>query len=177
MYGIHRALFLLCLLAPRPVTAQTTGADATPWSGSPESVGRVSVHAAAGATALQRGNVQSASIGYLVTRTLTVLLNAERAHVPRRITRHEFGGSATRGGTVYFLAGEVRYAFPLARRLSPYFAGGVGAGVSHPNVNRMFSNRITNNARIIVYRGGVDVPLRARSDLDILLVIGIEASL
>jgi hypothetical protein len=47
-------------------------------------------------------------------------------------------GSASRGGTLMFVSGELRLALPPADLVSPFAIAGIGRGVSRPNVNAAF---------------------------------------
>jgi hypothetical protein len=45
-------------------------------------------------------------------------------------------------------------------RVSPFAIAGAGGGVSRPNVNEQFPDRIRNDLRVVYFGGGVRVPLR-----------------
>jgi hypothetical protein len=92
------------------------------------------------------------------------LVNAERTHVPTKIRSYEHGWSAERRGTVQFLSGELRYAFFSDKRFSPYVLGGFGRGVSRPNVNEYFPNRVERDIKVVYYGAGVRIPVGARID-------------
>jgi len=106
------------------------------------------------------GNVLSAAFGYSPASRLELLLNIERIHVPFELKRFPDGYSATRGGTMTFVSGELRVALLPAARVSPFAMAGVGGGVSRPNVNTEFPDRVRNNLRVLYFGGGVRVPLR-----------------
>ena len=120
-----------------------------------ESPHRLNVNVAAGSHLHEGGNLQAVSLGYTQWRGLTVLLNVERNHVATRIRRYPNGFSAARGGTLTFLSGEVRYAVWHHKRVSPFGFAGVGYGLSRPNVNDLFPNRVTNTADVVYVGGGM----------------------
>lgn len=131
------AIALAPLLAPAPAAGQGTG-------------GRVSIQGAVGTHLRDGGNNQSLSAGFSPFERLEMLVNAERSHWPAKVTR--FG--ATRGGTTTFISGEVRFVpFPTLR-VSPYVLASAGRGVSRPNVNEMFPDRVTNDAWLLLFGGG-----------------------
>ena len=72
-------------------------------------------------------------------------------------------------------SGEVRYAMPLAERVSPYVVAGSGACRARPNVNDVFPDPVTNVAQGFYAGGGPRVPLTSRvevfADLRVLLMI------
>ncbi len=53
------------------------------------------------------------------------------------------------------VSGEVRFALRSGKRLSPYATAGAGGGISRPNVNDLFPERVTNAARALFSGGGV----------------------
>jgi len=56
--------------------------------------------------------------------------------------------AATRSATTRFISGEFRYVPVTYKRLSPYVLVLVGHGVSHPNVNEFFPDRVTHRATL-----------------------------
>jgi hypothetical protein len=110
------------------------------------------------------GSLQSASFGFAPTRSLTLLLSAERTHIPTKVRSYEHVWSAERGGTVQFVSAEVRYAFLAGRRISPFVLGGMGRGLSRPNVNEYFPDRVEREIGVVYYGGGVRIPLGTRFD-------------
>ena len=158
MRGIAAAVSLVFLLVPRLLSAQTSG---TEWqSGATEQsrLHRFSLHVAAGST-IQGGDLQSAAIGYSPTPRLTLLVSGERNHQPTEVRRYENGFSATRGGTARFFSGELRLALLEGQRPSAYVMVGMGLGVSHPNVNEIFPDRVSNGLRVVFSGAGVRVPV------------------
>ena len=141
---------LVFVLVPNLVTGQTSAAPP-----------RFGLQAAAGPTVIGGGNVLSAAFGYSPASRLDLLLNVERIHLPFELTRFPEGGfSVTRGGTMTFVSGELRAALRPADRVSPYAIAGVGGGVSRPNVNDQFPDRVSNDLRVLYFGGGLRVPLR-----------------
>jgi hypothetical protein len=142
------AIAVLCVFVPRVATGQTsTGAH------------HVSVQLAGGPTLTGGGNVLSAAFGYSPASRLELLLNVERNHLPFQLERFPDGYSATRGGTMTFVSGELRLALLPAGRVSPFAVAGGGGGVSRPNVNAEFPDRVSNDLRVLYIGGGVRVPL------------------
>ncbi len=138
--------WLLLLMLPAVAAAQDEG-------------GRLSVQGALGTNANVGGNTQALSVGFAITDRLDVLVSAERIHLPTEVTYHEHGVSATRGGTTTFVSGEIQVVPVRTARVSPYALAGVGAGVSRPNVTDIFPDRITNDAALLFFGGGVRVPV------------------
>ena len=128
---------------------------------SPASAQSLVVQGSAGPTITDAGYSLAAGIGLSVNSRLTVLFGVERTHLSSRFTSDgRGGGTAFRGGTLTFAAAELRAAIFPRDRVSPYALGGFGAGVSRPNVNEMFTGRVTNQARVLFFGGGIQVPLR-----------------
>lgn len=75
-----------------------------------------------------------------------------------------------------FVGGELRLAVLPADRVSPYAIVGIGAGVSHPNVNAEFPDRVTNDLRVVYFGGGLRVPLGRRFSLlgDVRAMLALE---
>lgn len=70
--------------------------------------------------------------------------------------------SATRGGTTTFISGEVRFLFFTFNRGSPYALASAGYGKSRPNVNDIFPDRVTNDATLVFFGGGVRIAVTER---------------
>jgi hypothetical protein len=176
MRSMFVAVSLLFLLVPNVVTGQTSIATSAPSDS--EGRERLSLQAAAGApTLIGGGNVLSAAFGYSPASRLELLLNVERTHLPFQLERFPDGGySATRGGTMVFVSGELRLALLPADRVSPFAMVGVGGGVSRPNVNAEFPDRVRNDLRVLYLGGGVRVPLRRGFSLlgDVRVMIALE---
>jgi hypothetical protein len=100
----------------------------------------------------------------------------ERTHLLGRTIREGNTVSNFRGGTLLLGTAELRFA-PLGRaRVGPFGLVGVAAGVSRPNVNETFPNRISNNLRAAVVGGGINIPFNERLALvaDARLMVGSE---
>jgi hypothetical protein len=138
---------------------------------------RLSLEGAAGPQVYYRGSMQSVAFGFAPTRSLTVLVSAERSYVQDTIDRFEDGYGFERGGTEQFVSGEVRYAFLTRKRVSPYVIGGMGRGISRPNVNEFFPDENDRGIHVLYYGGGVRFPVRPRLDafIDMRLIMAVEA--
>jgi hypothetical protein len=170
MRGMTLVVCLLVGLVPHGLAAQASAGDRTsagneaPDASDDDRSRRWSVQVAAGATVPhgdeRGGDVESVSIGYAPTPKLTILVNGTRTHRPTHVQYFPDGvTSATRGGTVQFVSGEVRFTPRSDERVSPYAMAGAGLGVSRPNVNDIFPNRVTNAAYVWFSGGGLAVPL------------------
>jgi hypothetical protein len=137
-----------------------------------------SIQGAAGPTIVDPGHNLSAAIGFSPMPRLTLLLDVQRTHIPTRITRHEHGSSATRGGTLTALSGEVRVSLWPSPRVTPYALAGLGGGISRPNVNATFPSRVKNSAGFLFFGGGVQVPVRERLSVfgDVRMLAGAEGN-
>ena len=120
--------------------------------------GRVSLFASAGPTLMDAGNTLSAGVGFTPTPRLTVTLSVQRDHLNHR--SDEF--FSFRGGTVMTIAGEARFNVAPGQRLSPYVFGGMGKGISRPNVVGPFDSRITNSAGTVFAGAGLQIPIDDR---------------
>ena len=138
----------------------------------------VVVQGSAGPTLADTGVSLAAGIGFSPISRVTFAAQVERTQIFSRFRSDGRGSSSGfRGGTVTFGSAEVRAALRGPDRWSPYVLGGFGVGVSRPNVNETFPDRVTNDARVIFYGGGVHVPVRARLNVfaDVRMMIGDEA--
>jgi hypothetical protein len=132
----------------------------------------------AGPTLTDLGNSVAAGAGFSPTSRVTIAGTFERTHLSSRIEQHASGSSAFRGGTLYLGSGEVRVA-PLGRtRIGPYGLAGFAAGVSHPNVNERFPDRVSNGVRALFFGGGLQVPIRDRlaAFVDLRIMFGAEGT-
>lgn len=179
MHGITTVACLFFVLVPCVLAEQASVGEQAPRMPDDNRPQRLSVHVAAGATLphgdASRGTIQSVSIGYAPTPKLMVLVSGGRIHSPTRVQYFSDGGSgATRGGTVVFVSGEVRFALRSGKRASPYVITGAGIGISRPNVNEVFTDRVTNTARVLFSGGGLAVSmgphLRVSADMGFLLL-------
>jgi hypothetical protein len=119
------------------------------------------VQAAAGVLTNGGGTVQSVSLGYSPNARFMLVASGERNHVPSEVRYYENGYSASRGGTLRFVTGELRVALLPARRISPYVLAGLGKGVSRPNVNALFPDPVKHDATSLFFGAGVRVGLGA----------------
>jgi hypothetical protein len=118
----------------------------------------VSLQAAVGTHVNTGGDGQSVALGFSPNQRWDFLIGAERSHWPTEVT----SASATRGGTAMLVTGEMRFAPFTVNRVSPYALAGVGRGLSRPNVNEFFPSRVTNDAWLMSFGGGVRVDLNQR---------------
>jgi hypothetical protein len=138
----------------------------------------IAVQGSAGPTLSDGGVSLAAGIGFSPISRVTLLAQVERTEIFSRFRDDGRGSrSAFRGGTVTLGTAEVRAALRGRDRWSPYVLGGFGVGVSRPNVNETFPDRVSNTARVIFYGGGVHVPVRDRLSVfaDARVMIGDEA--
>jgi hypothetical protein len=130
------ALTALSFLRPAVAAGQDTGIG-------------VSVQGAIGSHLGDGGDSQSLSLGVSIGPRFGVVVNAERSDVPTDVTYYDDGYSATRGATTRFVSGEFRYVPVTYKRLSPYVLIGMGRGVSRPNVNAFFPDRVTHTVTLV----------------------------
>ena len=128
--GLLVAIAALSCLWPAVAAGQGTGIG-------------VSVQGAIGTHYADGGDTQSIGLGLSFTEHFDIVVNAERSHVPTDITFYGDGGyAATRGATTRFVSAEFRYVPVTYKRISPYVLGLIGRGVSRPNVNEFFPDRV-----------------------------------
>jgi hypothetical protein len=140
---------------------------------------RWSIEAAGGVQGDLNGTIVSAAFGFAPTRSLTLLVGAERSRADDEITYYSDGYSATRGGVVEFVSAELRFAFFARRRVSPYLVIGTGRGMERPNVNEVFPYGVDRRIVAIYYGAGARVPIHRRFDAFAdwrLIVTGDDAS-
>jgi hypothetical protein len=171
--GIERVSGLVILV----VGLSAAGASAQDGPSAASVQPRFSLEGAAGLQVYYSGSMQSISFGFALTRSLTLLVSAERSHVADEIERHVDGYSSERGGTEQVVNAEVRYAFLTSKRVSPYVVGGAGRGLSLPNVNEFFPDEKERSIQVVYYGGGVRIPLRSRLDafVDARIMVAAEA--
>ena len=161
---------MLLALAGSATAAAAQGAAPQP---------RWSLEAAAGVQGDLNGTIVSAAFGFAPTRSLTLLVGAERSRADDEITYYSDGYSATRGGVVEFVSAELRFAFFSRRRVSPYLVIGTGRGMERPNVNDVFPYGVDRRIVAIYYGAGARVPVHRRLDAFVdwrLIVTGDDAS-
>ena len=136
------------------------------------------LHGSAGPTLIDNGYSLAGGFGFSPTSHVAVLFDVERTHLSSRLRSDGRGGFAGfRGGTLTLGSTQLRIT-PLGRdRVGPYGLVGFAAGVSHPNVNELFPDPVTNDVRAIFFGGGIHVPLKERVSLfaDGRMMIGAEA--
>ena len=140
---------------------------------------RFSVDLGLGSHFRDGGDVESMSVGFAVSRIVTLAATLERSHVPTRLRTYPDGYSATRNGTLASISGEFRLTIPVGDRWTPYGVVGLGVGESILNVNEYFPRPITRTADLVYAGGGVRYSLGPAvalfSDAKLILVIGREA--
>jgi hypothetical protein len=152
---------LLVLAAPRAPAAQS-----------------FALYGSAGPTMTDAGNSVAAGGAIAPAPQLTVMFGVERTHLATRIRQDRDLTSIFRGGTLVLGAAELRYA-PLGRhRVGPYGLAGFAAGVSRPNVNGSFPDRVTNQARAVFAGGGIQIPAGDRLTVfvDGRMIVGAEGT-
>ena len=140
---------------------------------------RWSIEGAAGVQIQYTGTIQSVAFGFAPTRSLTLLIGAERSRTEDEIEFYPDGYASERGGLVEFVSAEVRYAFFASKRVSPYAVGGIGGGVERPNVNEFFPHGVDRKIVAIYYGGGARIPLHRRLDAFVdwrLIITGDDAA-
>jgi len=125
---------------------------------------RWSIEGAAGVQLAYTGTIQSIAFGFAPTRSLTLLVSAERSRTEDEIEFYSDGYAAERGGLVEFVSAELRYAFFAHKRVSPYAVVGAGGGVERPNVNEIFPHGVDRKMAAIYYGAGARIPIHRRLD-------------
>jgi hypothetical protein len=125
---------------------------------------RWSIEGAAGVQLDYTGTVQSVAFGFAPTRSLTLLIGAERSRTEDEIEFYPDGYASERGGLVEFVSAELRYAFFPNKRVSPYAVVGTGRGVERPNVNEFFPHGVDRKIVVIYYGAGARIPIHRRLD-------------
>ena len=160
------ALFaFLVMLIGAPAYAQGRGA-----------LRRFSVDLGLGSHVREGGDVESLSVGFALSRIVSLAATVERSHIPTRRSTYPGGSSATRNGTLASVSGEFRLTIPVGARWTPYGVVGRGVGESVLNVNEFFPNPITRTADVVYAGGGVRYSLGPAlalfSDAKLILVMG-----
>jgi hypothetical protein len=148
-------MFVLVLSAAAAAAQDATGA-------APQL--RWSVEGSAGPQLDYTGSTLSVAFGFAPTRSLTLLIGAERSRIDDQIEFYADGYSSERGGVVEFVSGELRYAFFANSRVSPYAVVGYGRGVERPNVNELFPYGVDRKIVAIYYGAGARIPIHRRLD-------------
>jgi hypothetical protein len=135
------------------------------------------LHGSAGPTLVDRGYSVAAGGGFFPASFLAVLVDVERTYLVSRVRTTRDSVSSFRGGTLTLGTAQVRVS-PLGRdRVGPYGLAGFAFGVSEPNVNELFPDRVTNDVRVVFFGGGIQVPVQRRISLfaDGRMMLGAEA--
>jgi hypothetical protein len=154
------AIAALCVFVPCVATGQSSRSASAPDDTKGQRRPQFSVQMAAGPTLGSRATAVSAAAGYAPVSWLEVHVNVERIDASMRTTRHPDGYSISRGGTLTFVSGEVRFAPLPQARVSPFAMAGIGRGVSRPTVNAEFPQPVKNDLQVFYLGGGARVPLR-----------------
>jgi hypothetical protein len=149
-------VMLVLLLSAAAASAQNAagGAPQLRWS----------IEGAVGVQLHYTGTIQSVAFGFAPTRSLTLLIGAERSRTDDEIEVYPDGYASERGGLVEFVSAELRYAFFANSRVSPYAVVGAGRGVERPNVNEFFPHGIDRAIVAIYYGAGARIPIHRRLD-------------
>jgi hypothetical protein len=132
----------------------------------------------AGPTMVDAGNSFAAGAGFSPHSRLTLVFTFDRTHINSRSTFDRGVFSNFRGGTLYLGAAELR-VLPFRRdRIGPYGLGGLATGISRPNVNATFPNRVTNSAFALIMGGGLHVPVGEQLSVftDFRVMVGAEGN-
>jgi hypothetical protein len=153
-------VFLSLLIAPAVPAAQS-----------------LELYGSAGPTIIDTGNSATVGAGFSPHPRLALVFSFERTHLSTRTTTDEYGSRTSfRGGSLFLGTAELR-VMPFGRqRFGPYGVAGFAAGASHPNVNALFPQRVTNQVRAMFAGGGVQVPLgrHLRVFGDVRIMLGAE---
>ena len=164
-------VLLMLVLSAAALSAQDTtgGAPRLRWS----------IEGTAGVQLAYTGTIQSIAFGFAPTRSLTLLISAERSRTEDEIEFYSDGYASERGGLVEFVSAELRYAFFASKRVSPYAVVGAGGGVERPNVNEFFPYGVDRKIVAIYYGAGARIPLHRRLDAFVdwrLIITGDDAA-
>jgi hypothetical protein len=154
------AIAALCVFVPCVATGQSSRSASMSDDTEGQRRPQFSLQVAAGPTLVDRATTVSAAAGYAPARWLEVLVNVERIDAPMQTTQYPDGYSISRGGTLTFVSGEVRFAPLPEARVSPFAMAGVGRGISRPTVNAEFPEPVKNDLQVLYFGGGARVPLR-----------------
>ena len=125
---------------------------------------RWSLEGAAGVQLDYTGTIQSVAFGFAPTRSLMLLIGAERSRTKDEIEFYADGYASERGGLIEFVSAELRYAFFANARVSPYVVAGTGRGVERPNINEFFPHGVDRRIVVIYYGAGARIPIHRRLD-------------
>lgn len=148
-------LGMLTLVVSTPEALHAAGETRHRWS----------LEAAAGVQSGNSGSVQSFAAGFAPSRSLTVLLSAERSRIEEDIDYYPDGSSGDRGGVIEFVSAEVRYAVFAQKRVAPYALLGTGRGLERPTISAYFPYGENRRIVVVYYGAGARVPLGRRVDV------------
>jgi hypothetical protein len=147
------------------------GASAQDAAGGPPRL-RWSVEGAAGVQTDYGGTIQSVAFGFAPSRSLTVLIGAERSRTDGDDRQGYPHGYASE--RVEFVSAGVRYAFFTKWRVSPYAVAGAGGGVERHN--KAFFPHGDRSIFVIYHGGGARIPIHRRLDafVDFRLIVTMD---
>lgn len=114
----------------------------------------------AGPTITDPGNSLTAGAGFSPAPRIVLVFNFERTHLSSQSGFEDGVYWNVRGGTLLLATGEVRIVPFGRRRVGPYGVAGMAIGISHPNVNDIFREPVTNYVQALIVGGGIHVPVR-----------------
>jgi hypothetical protein len=161
---MERVVVLIASLVTLMLALSAAAASAQDGAGTAPAQLRWSIEGAAGVQLSYIGTIQSVALGFAPTRSLTLLLGAERSRTEDEIEFYPDGYGSERGGLVEFVSAELQYAFFAGKRVSPYVVAGTGRGVERPNVNEFFPYGVDRTIVVIYYGAGARIPLHRRLD-------------
>jgi hypothetical protein len=135
------------------------GASAQDAAGGPPRL-RWSIEGAAGVQLDYGGTIQSVAFGFAPSRSLTVLIGAERSRTDGDDRQGYPHGYASE--RVEFVRAEVRFSFFTKWRVSPYAVVGGGGGVERHN--KEFFPHGDKFVVVICSGGGARIPIHRRLD-------------
>jgi hypothetical protein len=162
---MKRVVLLIAGQMTLVLVLSAAAASAQDAAGTPPSQPRWSIEGAAGVQLAYTGTIQSVAFGFAPTRSLTLLVGAERSRTEDKIEFYPDGYASERGGRVEFVSAELRYAFFANLRVSPYVVAGGGRGVERPNVNEIFPYGVERAIVVVYYGAGARIPLHRRLDV------------
>jgi hypothetical protein len=162
---MKRVVLLIAGQMTLVLVLSAAAASAQDAAGTPPSQPRWSIEGAAGVQLAYTGTIQSVAFGFAPTRSLTLLVGAERSRTEDKIEFYPDGHASERGGRVEFVSAELRYAFFANLRVSPYVVAGGGRGVERPNVNEIFPYGVERAIVVVYYGAGARIPLHRRLDV------------
>ena len=130
-------------------------------SSDPASAQSVGVHASAGPTLGETGYTVAAGVSLSPASYLALVINAERTHLPSRVTRGVRSISTFRGATLTLGTVELRGIAFGRRRFRPFGVVGLGAGQASPDGPERFSGEgLSEGVRAVFCGGGIEASVR-----------------